>query len=215
MRKYQWDILGQEKHEFPKCLTEKIFSVAECVSYVFFSRKLLKMSSTRFYTAEEVAAILVADIPWNENGSNVSDDSSSESDREEFHINEPILTAQATDQNDQLFESPIESEQESVVIEENSTSEYLSSSPEADFEGDNDTAKGNPSVDTNESNEKITQNVIQFFNSYYVDHDRKSKRRLKIDSHLILFNHKVHFTDFCQNNIWKQSLEGVSFNRRP
>ena len=45
------------------------------------------MSSERFYTAEEVADILVADIPWHENGRDVSDDSSSESDREEFHIN--------------------------------------------------------------------------------------------------------------------------------
>ena len=69
------------------------------------------MSSKRFYTADEVAAILVPDIPWHENGSDESDDSSSESGREEFHINEPILTAQGTDQNDQLFESPIESEQ--------------------------------------------------------------------------------------------------------
>ena len=63
------------------------------------------MSSKKFYTAEEVAAILVADIPWHENGSDVCDDSSSkwihhlipESYREEFHINEPILTAQGTD----------------------------------------------------------------------------------------------------------------------
>ena len=117
------------------------------------------MSSKRFYTAEEVAAILVADIPWYENGSDVSDDSSSESDREEFHMNEPILTAQGTDQNDQLFESPIESEQEAVVIEEDPTSEYLSSSPEADFEADNSTAKGNASVDINESNESIAQKV--------------------------------------------------------
>ena len=64
-----------------------LFSVTECVLYVLFSRKLLKMSSERFYTAEEVADILVADIPWHENGRDVSDDSSSESDREEFHIN--------------------------------------------------------------------------------------------------------------------------------
>ena len=113
----------------------------------------------RFYKAEEVAAMLVADIPWYENGSDVSDDSSSESDREEFHMNEPILTAQGTDQNDQLFESPIESEQEAVVIEEDPTSEYLSSSPEADFEADNSTAKGNASVDINESNESIAQKV--------------------------------------------------------
>ena len=107
------------------------------------------MSSKRFYTAEEVAAILVADIPWHENGSDVSGDSSSESDKEEFHINEPILTAQGTDQNDQLFESPIESEQEAVVIKEDSTSECLLSSPEADFEAYDNTAKRNPSVDTN------------------------------------------------------------------
>ena len=63
------------------------------------------------------------------------------------------------DQNDQLFESPIVSEQETVVIEEDSASEYLSSSPEADFEADNNIAKGNPSVDTNKSNESIPQNV--------------------------------------------------------
>ena len=62
------------------------------------------------------------------------------------------------DQNDQLFESPIVSEQETVVIEEDSTSEYLSSSPKADFEAYN-IAKGNPSIDTNESNESIAQNV--------------------------------------------------------
>ena len=83
------------------------------------------MNSKRFYTAEEVAAILVADIPWHENGSDVSYDSSSELKREEFHINESILTAQDTDQNDQLFESPIESEPEAVVIEEDSTSGYF------------------------------------------------------------------------------------------
>ena len=40
------------------------------------------MSTNRIYTAEEVAAISVADIPWYENGNDVSDDSSSESDRE-------------------------------------------------------------------------------------------------------------------------------------
>ena len=38
------------------------FSVAEYVLYVLFSRKLLKLSSQRFYTAEEVAAISVADV---------------------------------------------------------------------------------------------------------------------------------------------------------
>ena len=44
-----------------------------CVS---FSRKLLEMSSKRFYTAKEVAAILVVDIlSWHENRSNVRDDS--------------------------------------------------------------------------------------------------------------------------------------------
>ena len=37
-----------------------------------------------------------------------------------------IHTTQGTDQNDQLFNLPIESEQEAVVIEEDSTSEYLS-----------------------------------------------------------------------------------------
>ena len=63
------------------------------------------------------------------------------------------------DQNDQLFESPIVNEQETVVIEEDSASEYLSSSPEADFEADNNIAKGNTSVDTNKSNESIVQNV--------------------------------------------------------
>ena len=162
-------------------LIEKIclFSVADCVLYVLFSRKLLKMSSKRFYRAEEVAAILVADIPWHKNRSDVSDDSSSESGREEFHINEPILTVQGTDQNDQLFKSPIESEQEAVAIEEDSTSEYLSLSPEADFVADNNTAKGNPSVGTNESNESIAQNVAQFFNNYDVDQDRKWKKKAK------------------------------------
>ena len=73
----------------------------------------------------------MADIPWHENGSDVNDDSSSESDREEFHIYKPILTAQGTDQNDQFFESPTESEKEAIVIEKDSTSEYLSSSREA------------------------------------------------------------------------------------
>ena len=68
--------------------------------YVLFTRKLLKMSSKRFYTAEEVAAISVAVIPWHENGNDVSDEWSCESDREEFHIIKPILTAQGTDQND-------------------------------------------------------------------------------------------------------------------
>ena len=58
------------------------------------------MSSKRFYIAEEVANILAADIPWHENGSDVRDDSSSNSDREKFHINEPILTAQGTDKNE-------------------------------------------------------------------------------------------------------------------
>ena len=72
--------------------------------YVLFTRKLLKMSSKRFYTAEEVAAISVAIIPWHENGNDVSDEWSCESDREEFHIIKPILTAQGIDQNDQLFE---------------------------------------------------------------------------------------------------------------
>ena len=224
MRNYQWginvpsSILGQEKHESPKCLIEKILSFffPECVLYVLFSRKLLKMSSKRFCTAEEVAAILVADIPWHENGSDVSDDSSSESDREEFHINEPILTAQGTDQNDQLFESPIESEQEAVVIEEDSTSECLStSSPEADFEADNNTAKGNPGVDTNESNESIAQNVTQFFNTYNVDQDRKWKKKAKDKFTPDFDQPQVYFTDFCQNNIRKQSLKGVSFNRCP
>ena len=83
------------------------------------------MSSKRFCTAEEVAAISVADIQWLENGNDVSDDSSSESDREKFHINKSILTAQGTAQNNQLFESSNESQQESVLIEEDSTSEYL------------------------------------------------------------------------------------------
>ena len=73
----------------------------------------------------------MADIPWHENGSDVSDDSSSEPDREEFRIYKPILTAQGTDQNDQLFEPPIESEKEAVVTEKDSTSEHLSSSREA------------------------------------------------------------------------------------
>ena len=69
MIKYQWDIyipsgiLGQEKHESPKCLIEIIlpfsFVLAEFVLYVLFSKKLLKMRSKRFYTAEEVGAILV------------------------------------------------------------------------------------------------------------------------------------------------------------
>ena len=45
--------------------------------YVLLSRKLLRMSSKRFYTAEEVAAISVPDIPWHEHGNDVSDDSSS------------------------------------------------------------------------------------------------------------------------------------------
>ena len=58
------------------------------------------MSSKRFYIAEEVANILAADIPWHENGSDVRDDSSSNLDREKFHINEPILTAQGTDKNE-------------------------------------------------------------------------------------------------------------------
>ena len=66
------------------------------------------------------------------------------------------------------MESAIESEQEAVVIEEHSTSE-----------ADNNTAKGNPSVDTNESNESIAQNVTQFFNSYDVDQDRKWKKKAK------------------------------------
>ena len=30
------------------------------------------MSSKRFYTAEKVAAISVADVPWHENGNDVS-----------------------------------------------------------------------------------------------------------------------------------------------
>ena len=50
-----------------------LFSVAEYVLYVLFSRKLLRMSSKRFYTAEEVAAISVADIPWHENGNYISE----------------------------------------------------------------------------------------------------------------------------------------------
>ena len=33
------------------------------------------MISKRFYTVEEVIAILVADISWHENGSDVNDDS--------------------------------------------------------------------------------------------------------------------------------------------
>ena len=35
-------ILGQQKHESPKCLIQKccLFSVAECVLYVLFSGKL-------------------------------------------------------------------------------------------------------------------------------------------------------------------------------
>ena len=73
----------------------------------------------------------MADIPWQENRSDVKDDSTSESKREEFHINKPILNAQGTDQNDQMFESSIENEQDAVVIGEDSTSELLSSSPEA------------------------------------------------------------------------------------
>ena len=73
----------------------------------------------------------MADIPWQENRSDVKDDSASESKREEFHINKPILNAQGTDQNDQMFESSIENEQDAVVIGEDSTSELLSSSPEA------------------------------------------------------------------------------------
>ena len=48
----------------------------------------------RFFTAEEVPASSVADIRQHENGNgDVSDDSSSESDREEFHIDKPILTS--------------------------------------------------------------------------------------------------------------------------
>ena len=33
------------------------------------------MISKRFYTVEELAAILVADIPWHENANDVNDDS--------------------------------------------------------------------------------------------------------------------------------------------
>ena len=155
-----------------------LFSGAECALYVLFSRKLLKLSCMRFYRAEEVAAIFVADIPWHENGIVVSDDSSSESDREEFHIIEPILTVQGTEQNYQFFESPpTDSEQEALVLEEDSTFEYLSSYPQSDFEVDNKSAKGNPRVDTNESNESIAQNVKQFFKSYEVDQDRKWKKK--------------------------------------
>ena len=33
------------------------------------------MISKRFYKVEEITAILVADIPWRENGSYVNDDS--------------------------------------------------------------------------------------------------------------------------------------------
>ena len=80
--------MGKEKYESRKC------SVAKCVLYVLLSRKLLTMSSKWFYAAEEVEATLVADVLWHENGSDVSDDSSSESDREEFGINELILTVQ-------------------------------------------------------------------------------------------------------------------------
>ena len=52
------------------------YMYVECVLCVLFSRKLLEMSSKRFYTAKEVAAILVVDIlSWHENRSNVRDDS--------------------------------------------------------------------------------------------------------------------------------------------
>ena len=52
------------------------YMYVECVLCVLFSRKLLEMSSKRFYTAEEVTAILVDDIPsWHENRSDVRDDS--------------------------------------------------------------------------------------------------------------------------------------------
>ena len=51
------------------------------VLYVLYSRRLLKMSSKRFYTPEKVAAISVADVPWHENGNDVSNDSSYEKDR--------------------------------------------------------------------------------------------------------------------------------------
>ena len=52
------------------------YMYVECVLCVLFSRKLLEMSSKRFYTAEEVTAILVDDIPsWHENRGDVRDDS--------------------------------------------------------------------------------------------------------------------------------------------
>ena len=52
------------------------YMYVECVLCVLISRKLLEMSSKRFYTAEEVTAILVDDIlSWHENRSDVRDDS--------------------------------------------------------------------------------------------------------------------------------------------
>ena len=78
-----------------------------------------------------------------------------------------------------LFESPIDSEEEVVVIEEDSISEYLSSPPGADCEADNNTTNGNPSIDTNESNEGIAQNVTQFFNSYDFDQEKKWIKKAK------------------------------------
>ena len=88
------------------------------------------MSSNRFYTAEKLQ--LSQSLIFHDKETEVMLRIIQHlSQREEFHINKPILNAQGTDQNDQMFESSIENEQEAVVIGEDSTSELLSSSPEA------------------------------------------------------------------------------------
>ena len=72
------------------------------------------MSRHRFYTAEEVANILVEDLPLPGNLSDL--DSSSDSENEEIVMKDPILKNQSA-MNDDVAE----------IIEEDSLSEYLTS----------------------------------------------------------------------------------------
>ena len=77
------------------------------------------MSRHRFYTAEEVANILVEDLPLPRNSSEL--DSLSDSENEEIVMEDPILKNQSA-MNDDVAE----------IIEEDSLSQYLTSASDSD-----------------------------------------------------------------------------------
>ena len=118
------------------------------------------MSRHRFYTAEEVANILVEDLPLPGNSSDL--DSSSDSENEEIVMEDPILKNQSA-MDDDVAE----------IIEEDSLSEYLTSASESD----NDVSGSGPDERENGSNDdpENTGDQVQD-DDYDVDQCREWKK---------------------------------------